>query len=159
MLPFRLANAPATFQNYINNAFRGLLNVICFAYLDDIVIFSRTFEEHSKHVKIVFECFCKWNLYCKLSKCIFGVTKVTFLGFILTTRNIAREQDRIQTIFDWLEPQNVKDIQSFVGFASFYRRFIVEFSTIAASLNELLKGTQAQSKGTFILSSEAQKFF
>ena len=87
-----------TFQDYINNALRGLLDAICLAYLNDVLIFFKTLEEHSKHVKIVFERFCKWNLCCKLLKCIFGVTKVTFLGFILTTRGIAIEQDHIQTI-------------------------------------------------------------
>ena len=159
MLPFELANAPATFQNYINNVLRDLLNVICLAYLDDILIFSRTLEEYSKHVKIVLEHLCKWNLYCKLLKCIFVVTKVTFLGFILTTHGIAIEQDRIQTISNWPEPQNVTNIQSFVGFASFYRRFIARFSTIAAPLNKLLKSIQAQSKNTFVLPSEARQFF
>ena len=95
MLPFKLVNVPATFQDYINNALQGLLDVICLAYLDDILIFSRTFEEHSGHVRIVLKRLCKWNLYCKLSKCIFGVTEVTFLGFNLTTRGIAMEQDRV----------------------------------------------------------------
>ena len=131
MLHFGLVNALATSQNYINNAFKGLLDVICLAYLDDILIFSRTLEEHFKHVKIVLEHLCKWNFYCKLSKCIFGVIEVTFLGFILTTRGITIEQNRIQTISDWPEPQNVKNIQFFIGFASFYRRFIAGFSTTA----------------------------
>ena len=81
----------ATFQDYINNTLQGLLDVICLAYLNNIFIFSKTFQEHSKHVKIDFERLCKWNLYCKLSKCIFGVTKIIFLGFILTTRNISIE--------------------------------------------------------------------
>ena len=110
MLPFGLANTPATFQDYINNVFKGLLDVICLAYLDNILIFSRTLKEHSKHMTIVFERLCKWNLYCKLSKCILGVIKVTFLGFILTTRGIAIEQNHIQTISGWLESQNVRDI-------------------------------------------------
>ena len=84
---------PATFQDYINNALQGLLDVICPAYLDDIFIFSKTLEKHSRHVRIVLKRLCKWNLYCKLLKCIFGVIKITFLGFIFTTRSIVMEQD------------------------------------------------------------------
>ena len=91
----------ATFQDYINNALQGLLDVICHLYLDDILIFSKILEEHSGHVRVVLKCFCKWYLYCSLLKCIFGVTKVTFLGFILTTRGIAMEHDCVQTVSDW----------------------------------------------------------
>ena len=159
MLPFGLANPPATFQDYINNALQGLLDVICLVYLNDILIISWTLEEHTRHVRIVLKRLCKWNLYCKLLKCIFGVIEVTFLGFILITCNIAIEQDCVRTVFDWPEPQSVRDIQSIVGFASFYRHFIARFFTIAAPLNKMLKGTQAQFKDTFILLPEACWFF
>lgn len=139
VMPFGLANAPATFQSYINRALSDLLDTHCIVYLDDILIYSRSAEEHIKHVRMVLERLEKFRLYCKLSKCTFHTDTVNFLGFVISPKGIKIERSRVDTILDWPAPQSVHDILMFLGFANFYRRFIEGYSKIAAPLNEMTK--------------------
>lgn len=156
VMPFGLVNAPATFQSYINRALAGLLDTCCVAYLDDIVIYSNSVEEHKQHVRQVLERLRQWRLYCKLSKCAFSVDTISFLGYVISPEGISMEEDRVATIKDWPEPQSVKDIQSFIGFANFYRRFIQGFSAITKPLTDLTKG---QEKKSFCMTPEARAAF
>jgi hypothetical protein len=160
VMPFGLANAPATFQAYINQALKGLVDVSCVVYLDDILIYSRNREKHAQHVKEVLKRLRKHNLYAKLSKCNFGVERVEFLGHILSPEGIQMDTRKLSAIASWPEPRSYRDVQVFLGFANYYRRFIYGFSKIAAPLNEILKGMKNGRKtGPFTYTDEAASAF
>jgi hypothetical protein len=142
VVPFGLANAPATFQAYINKALRGFIDDFCIVYLDDILIFSKTKEEHDQHLQQVCERLRSAELYAKPSKCEFYQQEIEFLGFIVGTKGVQMDPRRIQTIKEWESylPQSHRDLQVLLGFCNFYQRFIRDFSAIAKPLTSLLKG-------------------
>jgi hypothetical protein len=144
VVPMGLTNAPATFQAYINKALRGLVDDFCIVYLDDILVFSRTQEEHDQHLQQICERLRSAELYAKPSKCQFYQREVEFLGFIIGTQGIRMDPRRIQTIKEWEDhpPRSYRDLQVLLGFCNFYRRFIQGYSAIARPLTALLKGSQ-----------------
>jgi transposase InsO family protein len=156
VMPMGLANAPATFQTYINQALAGLVDVTCIVYLDDILIFSNDEATHEQHVREVLERLKKADLYVNLKKCQFHTTEVSFLGFVVSPQGIAMEQERIEAIAQWPLPRSVHDIQVFLGFTGFYRRFIRNYSKICAPLTDLLRGDQSR---PFNLTDSARKAF
>jgi hypothetical protein len=141
-MPFGLTNAPATFQAYINRALRGLVDDFCVVYLDDILIFSKTEEEHHQHLELVVERLRNAELYANPKKCEFFKTEVEFLGFIIGSKGIQMDPARIETITEWRNhpPKTFRDVQVFLGFCNFYRRFIYGFAGIARPLHQLLQG-------------------
>ena len=141
VMPFGLSNAPSCFQRFMNDIFRDLLNVTVIVYLDDILIFSDDKTKHKEDVKEVLQRLRKYGLYAKASKCEFHVKRTEFLGYILTPEGVSMEQGKVDAILSWPTPRNVKDIQRFLGFANFYRRFVFNFSGITAPL------TRATRKG------------
>ena len=149
VMPFGLANAPATFQGYINKALGGLVDTICVVYLDDILIFSRTGGEHVKHVETVLERLRIASLYVNLEKCEFHTKSVDFLGFVVTPAGVVMDPERVKTIAEWPAPLSYRDIQVFLGFANFYRRFVSHYSEKAVPLNQLLAGYQKDPKKLF----------
>ncbi|EGX43835.1 hypothetical protein AOL_s00212g2, partial [Orbilia oligospora ATCC 24927] len=140
---FGLTNAPAAFQAYINEALRPFLDEFCVVYLDDICIYSDSREEHIRHVRKVIKALQKAGLYIKLSKCEFFTKETEFLGYIVGSNGIRMDPAKIQDILDWEEPKEgpgaVKEVQSFLGFANFYRRFIKDYAKIAKPLYDLTK--------------------
>ncbi len=142
VMPFGLTNAPAAFQRFVNDVFADMLDVSVVVYLDDILIYSNDPTEHQEHVRKVL-CRLRANgLYCKGSKCEFHRDSVEYLGYILSPEGLRMSEDKVKAILDWPVPQKVKDIQSFLGFANFYRRFIHEYSDIVIPLTHLTrKGT------------------
>jgi Reverse transcriptase (RNA-dependent DNA polymerase) len=110
VLPFGLANAPATFQTYMNRALQGLVDITCVVYLDDILIFSVNPEDHHRYVAEVLRKLRKYGLYTKLSKCQFGVDTVNFLGYMLSLSGVAMECSRVDMIAEWPEPKSFRDI-------------------------------------------------
>jgi transposase InsO family protein len=160
VMPFGLTNAPATFQHYIHQALRGLLDTVCIAYLDDILIFSKDRDTHTAHVKEVLERMREAELYAKPSKCVFYQQSVEFLGFILSTEGVSMDPRRVQTIREWKEPTSYHEIQVFLGFCNFYRRFIYGYSRVTAPLTELLKGSKDGKKpGNLVLPVKAKQAF
>ena len=139
VMPFGLTNAPATFQALMNDIFRDLLDVTVIIYLDDIMVFSETPEDHVAHVKEVLRRLREHRLYSKLSKCEFHRSTVEFLGFVITPEGVEMDKSKVQSILDWKRPGSLKEIQSFLGFANFYRRFIPNFSTVVSPLTKLLR--------------------
>ena len=117
---FRLANAPATFQAYVNQVLSNLLDVCCVVYLDDILIYSDSEEEHVKHIHTVLEWLWKFNLFIKLLKCEFHTHKVNYIGFDVTPEGIEMEEDHVLTVNDWPEPTIVWEILIFIEFTNFY---------------------------------------
>ncbi|QRV73872.1 Retrotransposable element Tf2 protein [Ceratobasidium sp. AG-Ba] len=123
LMPFGLKNAPAVLQRMMNNIFRHLLGVTVVVYMDDILIFSEKEEDHAEHVKEVLKILRDNNLYAKLAKCEFFVKKVIFLGLVITPEGISMEEEKIKAIMEWGAPRKIKEVQAFLGFVNFYRRF------------------------------------
>jgi transposase InsO family protein len=142
VMPFGLTNAPATFQAYINKALGSMVDVTCVVYLDDILIFSETREDHVEHVKEALERLRRYGLYANPVKCKLFQENVDFLGFIVGVDGIQMDPERIKTIAEWPTPRSFHDVQVFLGFVNFYRRFIQGYSQIARPLTDLLKGTK-----------------
>ena len=160
VMPFGLCNAPATFQQYINEALAGLIDVFCVVYLDDILIFSEKAEEHVNHVRQVLERLRRYKLFINLKKCDFHTDRVEFLGFVISTTGVSMEKSRIDAIESWPVPTSFREIQVFLGFANFYRRFIYRYSHHAAPLTSLLRGAKDGKKtGPFYFGLEALKAF
>ena len=139
MMPFGLTNSPATFQAYINKALSGLVDAICVVYLDDILIYSENLEDHRQHVREVFERLRRFSLFANLKKCLFFQTEVEFLGFKVGREGIRMDPNRVEAVTQWPQPKSVHDIQIFLGFMNFYRRFIEGYSHITHLLTKLLK--------------------
>ena len=124
VISFGLSNAPSAFQRFMNETFADLLDVCVVVYLDDILIYSSNLKEHRMHVKEVLKRLRENKLYASPSKCFFHKDKIEFLGFIISKDGLRMDNNKVQTICDWPAPRRVKDIQSFLGFTNFYRRFI-----------------------------------
>ena len=139
VMPFGLTNAPAAFQRFMNNMLSDLLDVCIVVYLDDILIYSDNIMQHRKHVKEVLKRLQKAGLYMKAEKCEFHSNSVEYLGYVLSLSGLTMSDTKVKTIQEWLEPKKVKDIQSFLGFANFYRRFIFNYSDIVIPLTRLTR--------------------
>lgn len=139
VLPFGLTNAPATFMHLMNEILRPFLDDFAMAFLDDILIYSKTYEEHFRHVKLVLDKLRQEKLYAKLSKCEFFRSEVEFLGHRVGADGVRMLEDKVKAIIDWPVPSKVGDVRSFLGLAGYYRKFIKDFSSIAAPLTELQK--------------------
>ena len=139
VMPFGLSNAPAVFERFMNDIFSDLLDVCVIVYLDDILIYSDDMSQHKKHVKEVLRRLRQHGLYANAEKCEFHKDTVEYLGFILSPNGLLMSKEKVQTIIDWPEPRKVKDVQSFLGFANFYRRFIFGYSEITIPLTRLTR--------------------
>ena len=142
VMPFGLSNAPATFQGYVNKILAEKLDIFVIVYLDDILIYTEDpGQPHVEAVRWVLDQLRKYSLFANLKKCRFHQDEVCFLGYIVSSKGISMEAKRIEVVRKWPEPKSVRDIQVFLGFANFYRRFIQGFSRIAAPLTSMLKTT------------------
>ncbi|KAL0204031.1 hypothetical protein M9458_002049, partial [Cirrhinus mrigala] len=155
VMPFGLCNSPSVFQQFINDVLRDMLGRWCYAYLDDILVYSKTLEEHTQHVRAVLRRLLAHQLYCKLEKCAFHQHTTTFLGFVISSQGVAMDPQKMEAVRSWPLPTSLKQLQRFLGFANFYRRFIQGFSATAAPLTALTK----PSRGDFQLTPEAIQAF
>jgi hypothetical protein len=147
VMPFGLTNAPVSFQDMMNHILKDLLDKGV-VYIDDILIYRKTEEKYDALVKEVLERLAKNDLVISLEKCIWGETEVEFLGYILTPGGMRMAEDKTKAIQEWQTPQSLRDVQSFLGFANFYRRFIFGFSKICRPLTESTKGYRNEWKWT-----------
>lgn len=136
-MPFGLCNAPATFQRTMDAVLAGIKWQFCFPYLDDIIIFSRTFEEHLQHVKTVFQRLREHSLSISLKKCQFVTNEVRFLGHIVKDGTLRPNPDKIEAVKAMPLPTDRKSLQSFLGLVNYYRQFIPHFSEVAFPLHQL----------------------
>ncbi|KAJ9529863.1 hypothetical protein QJQ45_022262 [Haematococcus lacustris] len=143
VLCFGLTNAPATFQRAMNNVFQPLINKSVLVYIDDILVMSNSAEEHVQHLREVLELMRQHKLYAKRSKCEFNKTELTFLGHIVGEHGIAVDPAKVKVVREWHVPRNLKDLQAFLGLANYFRRFIPNFSAIAAPMTDLTSKTAA----------------
>ncbi|CAI7914655.1 unnamed protein product, partial [Closterium sp. NIES-53] len=139
VLPFGLTNAPAMFQTLMNTVISEFLGSFVVVYLDDILVFSETKEEHVQHLQKVFEVLRRELLYAKQSKCEFFLPEVEFLGHVISASGIRTDPKKITAVQDWIAPTSVKELQSFLGFANYYRRFVQGYASIASPLTDLLR--------------------
>jgi hypothetical protein len=139
IMPFGLTNAPATFQRLMNTVLNGMINNGVMVYLDDIIIYSKTFEEHLEKLEEVFRRIKVAGLKIKPSKCEFLETEFTFLGHVVGKDGIKPDPKKIEKVKDFPRPTTVTKIRSFLGLASYYRKFIKNFAQIARPMNQLIK--------------------
>ena len=139
VMPFGLCNAPASWQAYIEKILGPLLNTDCVAFLDDILIYGDTDEEVRERAFKVLDRLREEGLYCKLSKCRFEVDEVDFLGYIVGHGHLRMDPDRVRAILEWPPPKRLRDVQVFLGFCNFYRRYILGYSHVANGLTDLLR--------------------
>lgn len=139
VLPMGLCNAPGTFMQLMNETFRDMLDRTVLVFLDDILVFSRTKEDHLAHVRAVLQRLRDQRLYAKPSKCEFFKQEVEFLGHRIGKDGLAVSPDKIAAVKDWPAPKSVTEVRSFLGLAGYYRRFVANFSKIALPITELTK--------------------
>lgn len=146
VLPFGLTNSPPTFQRMMNDVLKDYIDKFALVYLDDILIFSKSIEEHSKHLHLVMEKLRSNKLFVNNTKCSFFKKEVEFLGYCISAAGILPSQDKIRAIRDWPQPTNVQEVRQFIGLCSHYRRFVPGFSSLASPLTDLTKGTGAKKR-------------
>jgi len=141
---FGMTNSPATFQTMMNDIFRTLIaKGIVVVYLDDILIFTRTEEEHEQAVRRVLEVLAEHKLFLCLEKCEFHQKEIEYLGLVISENKVVMDPVKVAGVCDWPTPENWTDVQAFIGFVNFYHRFIQDFSTIARPLFDLTRSDQA----------------
>ena len=154
VMPFGLCNAPSTFMQLMNDTLKPLIHKCVIVYLDDILIYSTTKQQHIQDVRSVFDILRSSRLYVKPSKCEFGSTELEFLGHIVGHGCMKMSPQKVSAIQEWPIPTNVTEIRSFLGLATYYRRFVRDFSSIAAPMYELTKDSIP-----FVWGMEQQKSF
>ena len=139
VMPFGLTNGPASFTRLMNLALSGLTWTHCLVYLDDIIIWASTFEDHIRRLRLVFDRIRAAGLKLKPTKCHFLRKEVAFLGHVVSSDGIKTDPEKVKAVKTWPEPVNVKELQSFLGLAGYYRKFILGFSIIAEPLYKLCR--------------------
>ncbi|KAL0154021.1 hypothetical protein M9458_050680 [Cirrhinus mrigala] len=139
VMPFGLANSPSYFQAFINEVFRDMLNRWVIVYIDDILIYSDSYSEHVQHVRAVLQRLVQHQLYAKQEKCEFHQQSISFLGYIVSPEGVAMDESKVTAVRDWPRPKTLKELQRFLGFSNFYRRFIRSFSSVASPLTSMIK--------------------
>jgi hypothetical protein len=153
VMPFGLSNAPSTFMRVMTQVLRPFMGKFVVVYFDDILIYSKSKDQHLTHLEQVCTALRKESLYANLKKCSFFTDKVIFLGFVVSSEGVSADPQKIKAIVDWPEPKNIHEVRSFHGLATFYRRFIHGFSTIMAPITDCMK------QGEFKWSKAATRAF
>jgi hypothetical protein len=153
VMPFGLTNAPTTFESCMNHVFNKQLRKFLLVFFDDLLIYSKTWEEHIQHVEQILAIMEGQSLYAKESKCEFGMTEVLYLGHIIGVKGVQVHQEKIQAILDWTTPNTLTELKGFLGICCYYRRFVKGLSQLCAPLTYLTR------KGAFRWSPEAQLTF
>jgi len=153
VMPFGLTNASSTFMQVMNQVLKPFIDKFIVVYFDDILIFSKNLPEHAHHLRQVLQTLQFEIFFVNFKKCVFAQDHVIFLGFIVSSKGVATELEKVCTITTWPTPHNVHEVCSFHGLASFYRHFVWDFSSIMAPITECTK------KGPFLWTSAAQQAF
>ncbi|WOG96248.1 hypothetical protein DCAR_0415582 [Daucus carota subsp. sativus] len=138
-MPFGLMNAPATFQSLMNDVFRPYLRRFVLVFFDDILVYSKSESEHIHHLQLVLELLHKHQLYANLKKCDFGRTTISYLGHMISGAGVAVDMEKVQSMLDWPQPRNLRELRGFLGLTGYYRRFIANYAHIAQPLTQQLK--------------------
>ena len=139
VMPFRLTNAPAAFMDLMHRVFQPYPNQFVVVFVDDILIYSQSEWEHEYHLRIVLQLLRDHQLYAKFSKCEFWLTEVRFLGHVVSASGMSVDPEKVEAVMSWKRPKLVFEIRSFLGLARYYRRFIEDFSRLAAPMTRLTR--------------------
>lgn len=141
-LCFGLVNAPQTFMRFMHEVLRGL--PFCYVYLDDILCFSKDAAEHKEHLRVIFQRLSAYGLKLNVSKCVFGVTELEFLGHLISPEGVRPLQSKVQAVLDFKLPSTIGNLRKFLGLINFYRRFLPHAADDQAFLSEFLKGSSGK---------------
>ena len=139
VMPFGMTNSPATFMDLMHRVFQPYLDHFAVVFVDDIFIYSRSEEEHEDHLRVVLQVLRDHQLYTKFSKCEFWLTEVKFLGHIVSASGVSVDPEKVEANISWERPKSVFKIHSFLRLAGYYRRFIEDFSRLAAPMISLIR--------------------
>ncbi|XP_027174488.1 uncharacterized protein LOC113774122 [Coffea eugenioides] len=153
-MPFGLTNALAAFMNLMHRVFKLYLDQFVVVFIDDILVYSRTREDHERHLRIVLQTLREHRLYAEFSKCEFWLEKISFLGHVISKDGIFVDPVKVEAVFDWKQPETPTEVRSFLGLAGYYCRFIKDFSKLAGPLTDLTK-----KHGQFFWSSKCEASF
>ncbi|GJY80363.1 putative nucleotidyltransferase, ribonuclease H [Tanacetum coccineum] len=154
VMPFGLTNAPAVFMDLMNRIFHEFLDKFVIVFIDDILVFSKSKEEHEDHLRTVLQILRQEKLYAKFSKCEFWLSRVAFLGHIVSSEGITMDPAKVEAITKWPRPTSVTEVRSFLGLAGYYRRFVDGFSRLALPLTKLMRKGEK-----FVWNDEREKSF
>jgi len=153
-LPFGLSNSPSNFQRLMDAVLKNMVGTECWVFIDDVIIFSSTAEEHALRLENVLRRFDEANLQLHPGKCVFAQSQVTYLGHVLSERGISVSPEKVKAVREYPTPRNVKDVRSFLGLASFYRRLVQNFAEETEPLTILTRKNRE-----FTWGPEQQKAF
>ena len=154
VMPFGLTNAPVIFMDLMNRIFRPYLDQFVIVFIDDILIYSGSKEDHEEHLRVVLQILRENQLYAKFSKCQFWLDSVAFLGHVISAEGVSVDPQKIEAIVNWKPPMNVTEIRSFLGLAGYYRKFVEGFSKLATPLTKLTRKEEM-----FVWSEACQQSF
>ncbi|KAJ8760210.1 hypothetical protein K2173_011080 [Erythroxylum novogranatense] len=154
VMPFGLTNASAAFMDLMNRVFKSFLDQFIIVFIDDILVYSKSDEQHEEHLRISLETLRRHELYAKFDKCKFWLREVAFLGHVISEQGVHVDPKKIEVVVSWEAPKNVAEVRSFLGLAGYYKRFVEGFSMIVASMTKLLRKNQK-----FVWSDECQRSF
>ena len=154
VMPFGLTNAPAAFMDLMHRVFKPYLDQFVVVFIDDILVYSKTREEHERHLRIVLQTLREHQLFAKFSKCEFWLEQVSFLGHIISKDGISVDPVKVEAVAEWKHPETPTEVRSFLGLAGYYRRFIKDFSKLAGPLTDLTK-----KHGQFVWNSKCESSF
>ena len=154
VMSFGLTNAPAAFMTLMNGIYKPYLDLFVIVFIDDILIYSKSRKKHEEHLKIVLELLREKIRYAKFSKCEFCLDSVSFLEHVVSKDGVMVDPSKIKAVKSWVRPTNVTEVRSFFGLASYYRRFVKGFSSVASQLKNLTKQNVP-----FVWSDECEESF
>ena len=139
VMPFSLSNAPFTFQSLMNDIFKAHLRKFILVFFDDILIYSSTWVEHLKHVRIAFSLLRAHHLAVKKEKCQFEQTQIKYLGHIICQNGVKMDSKKLKAMMEWSKPTTIKALRSFLGLTGYCQKFIASYGNIAAPLVDMLQ--------------------